>query len=74
MHLCLADEKKYCDRFFFHVALISEEVEREDIQEDYGRGGLFIALNLLYYNFLKFLMVTEEWNPAVKARGWIQPL
>ena len=60
--------------FFFHVALISEEVEREDIQEDYGRGGLFIALNLLYYNFLKFLMVTEEWNPAVKARGWIQPL
>ena len=26
--------------FFFHVALISEEVEREDIQEDYGRGGV----------------------------------
>ena len=40
MHLCLADEKNYCDRFFFHVALISEEVEREDIQEDYGRGGV----------------------------------
>ena len=26
--------------FFFHVALISEEVEREDIQEDCGRGGV----------------------------------
>ena len=34
----------------------------------------FIALNLLYCNFLKFLMVTEEWNPVVRARGWIQPL
>ena len=34
----------------------------------------FIALNLLYCNFLKFLRVTDEWNPAVRARGWIQPL
>ena len=30
--------------FFFHVALISEEVEREDIQEDYGRGGAFLQI------------------------------
>ena len=34
----------------------------------------FIASNLWYCNFLKFLMVTEEWNPAVKARSWIQLL
>ena len=34
----------------------------------------FIVLNLLYCNFLKFLMVTEEWNPAVRARSWIQLL
>ena len=34
----------------------------------------FIALNLLYCIFLKFLMVTEEWNPAVRARSWIQLL
>ena len=26
-----------------------------------------MALNLLYCNVLKFLMVTEEWNPAVRA-------
>ena len=36
--------------------------------------SFFIALNLLYCNFLKFLVVTEEWNPAVRARGWIQPI
>ena len=29
----------------------------------------FIASNLFYCNFLKFLMVTEEWNPAVRARS-----
>ena len=34
----------------------------------------FVALNILYCNFLKFLMVTEEGNPAVRTRGWIQPL
>ena len=34
---------------------------------------IFIALNL-YCNFSKFLMVTEEWNPAVRARSWIQLL
>ena len=27
---------------------------------------LFIALILLYCNLLKFITVTEEWNPAVK--------
>ena len=37
-------------------------------------SDFFLALNLLYCMFLKFLMVTEEWNPAVKARSWIQPL
>ena len=24
-----------------------------------------------HLNFLKFLMVIEEWNPAVRAWGWI---
>ena len=27
----------------------------------------FIAFNLLYCTFFKFLMVTEEWNPVVRA-------
>ena len=29
---------------------------------------------LSFCNLLKFLMVTEKWNPAVRARGWIQLL
>jgi hypothetical protein len=34
----------------------------------------FIALNLLYCNFLKFPMVTQVWNPAVRARrSWKNP-
>ena len=33
-----------------------------------------IALHLSYCNFLKFLIVTDKWNPAVRAKRWIQLL